>query len=82
MLLCIYVYVIMHLHQGIGGSTVRHQKYYLSKKDQAASIFFISNLVSLSLEIVMFRHCSQSIEKFSLQPSFTNQKADMDLQKG
>ena len=73
---------IMYLHEGIGGSTVRHQKYYLSNKiKQHRFSLYIYNLVSLSLEIVMFRHCSQSIEKFSLQSSFANQKADMDLQK-
>ena len=53
--------------------------HYISKLEIRSSSI---DLVSLSLEIVMFRHCSQSIEKFSLQSSFANQKADMDLQKG
>ena len=43
--------------------------------------YFCAVDFGLSLEVVMFRNCSQPIQKFSLKPSLANQKADMDLQK-
>ena len=37
--------------------------------------------LKLGMKVVMFRHCSQPVEKFGLESGFTNQEADMDLQE-